>query len=518
MVAEFEGAVDVRLRAAVESSPSGLLMVDAQGRVVLVNREIERLFGYDREELLGHLVEELVPERYRHAHVGLRGGFFSAPGARAMGAERELFGLRKDGVEVPIEIGLTPITTAEGLFVISSIVDITARKAAEGDRRQLEDQLRQAQKMEALGRLAGGVAHDFNNILAAIVGYAELALEAAGRAELERDLGRVLSSATRGKELVERILRFSRRQEIALRPLDLAEVVTEAAQLLRATLPAAVEIRVQVEDEPPRVMADATAVHQILLNLANNAAQAMPAGGRLDIRLEPFYVRDSTARAHPTLREGFHVLLSVRDTGLGMNEATRARAFEPFFTTKPTGEGTGLGLALVHGIVRDHGGAVWLESAVGAGTTVSCALPALEAESAREPALAPGGIPRGRGEHVLLVDDEPALAELGQRRLQGLGYRATAATDPAVALELLRSAPAAYDLLITDFSMPGRNGLDLARAALAIRPGLPVLLLSGYMEEFPGSDLAGAGVRSVLKKPLSVAELATAVGDALRPP
>jgi CheY-like chemotaxis protein len=223
------------------------------------------------------------------------------------------------------------------------------------------------------------------------------------------------------------------------------------------------------------------------------------------------------ARAHPTLREGVHVLLSVRDSGAGMDETTRARAFEPFFTTKPTGEGTGLGLALVHGIVRDHGGAVWLESVEGQGTTVTCALPAIEVEPAQEVAGEAAGVARGAGERVLLVDDEPALAELGQRRLKNLGYRAVSVTDPAVALELLRSGPDQFDLLVTDFSMPKRNGLELARAVMAIRSDLPVLLLSGYMEEFPDADLAAAGIRRVLKKPLTTAELGQALRAVLHP-
>jgi PAS domain S-box-containing protein len=479
-----------------------------------VNREVERLFGYSREEMLGRSVEMLVPERYRGAHPGWRGGFFREPRARVMGAGRELSGLRKNGSEVPIEIGLTPVATDEGFFVISSIVDVTARRAAEDDRRRLEDQLRQSQKMEALGRLAGGVAHDFNNILANIVGFAELALEAADRGQLQGDLDQVLRAAQRGKELVERILRFSRRQEIERRPLDLAHVVAESARLLRATLPAAVEIRVRTSPEGTRILGDATSFQQVLLNLANNAAQAMPLGGSLEIGLDALYVRDSVARAHPTLTEGPHVILTVRDTGTGMDEATVSRAFEPFFSTKPTGQGTGLGLSLVHGIVSDHGGAVWIESEVGRGTTVTCAVPSAEAETAAAEA-ADTSARSGRGERILVVDDEVSLALLGERRLRALGYQAVSASDPLAALEAIREHPGAFAAVVTDYTMPKMNGLDLARQILEICADLPVLLVSGYTEEFRAEDLTAAGIRSVLKKPMTTAQLGRAVHDLL---
>jgi PAS domain S-box-containing protein len=507
---------DLRLRAALESSPSGLLMIDAEGRIVLVNREVERLFGYPREEMLGRPVEMLVSDRVRGSHAGWRDAFFGEPRVRAMGAGRELFGRRKDGSEVAVEIGLTPVATDEGLFVISSIVDVSARRAADEARRNLEDQLRQAQKMEALGRLAGGVAHDFNNILANIVGYAELALESGDRRDQRADVEEVLRAADRGKQLVERILRFSRRQEIERRPLDLTQVVAESVRLLRATLPASVEIRVRAPQPSARILGDATSFQQVILNLANNAAQAMPLGGVLEIGLDVVYVRDSIARAHPMLIEGRHAILTVRDTGTGMDEITVARAFEPFFSTKPPGQGTGLGLALVHGIVSDHGGAVWIESAVGEGTTVACAVPAVEVDApGAEPAE--GSVPRGSGERILVVDDEPSLALLGERRLRGLGYAAVSATDPLVVMQAVRDAPGAYDAIVTDYSMPRVNGLELAREIHALRSDLPVLLVSGYSEEFSARDLAEAGVRGVLRKPISNAQLAVALRSVLNP-
>jgi PAS domain S-box-containing protein len=509
-VDEPERNVELRLRAAVESSPSGLLMIDANGTIVLVNREVERLFGYAREELLGHHVELLVPERFREHHPGFRAGFGRAPSIRAMGAGRNLFGRRKDGTEVPVEIGLTPVATAEGLFVISSIVDITARRAAETEQQRLEEQLRQSQKLEALGRLAGGIAHDFNNILGAIVGYAELVGSSDISAEASADVQQLLKAAARGKELVDRILRFSRRQDVVPRAVDLAQVVGEVTRLLRATLPASIEIVVASEERVPRVMADTTSVHQVLMNLATNASHAMEQGGRLDIELRPFFVRDSFARANPGLREGMHLLLAVRDTGHGMDEETLARAFEPFFTTKDPGSGSGLGLAQVHGILRDHGGTVWIESTAGAGTTVSCLFPAIDGAEV-EPAAQASAVSSGRGERILYVDDEAALAEVGRRRLSTLGYDVVTSSDPLEALERFAAAPSAFDAVVTDYSMPRMNGIELASRLTAIRPEVPILLVTGYMDDFPHEVVAAAGVRRVLAKPVTLAGL----GDAL---
>ncbi|HET7038807.1 MAG TPA: PAS domain S-box protein, partial [Gemmatimonadales bacterium] len=485
-------AVELRLRAAVESSPSGLLMVDADGRIVLLNREIERLFGYAREELLGRPVDLLVPAQFRSLHPDYRSKFLRQPMTRAMGAGRDLFGLRKDGTQVPVEIGLTPVVTEEGLFVISSIVDISARKAAEAGRRLLENQLRQAQKMEAVGTLAGGIAHDFNNVLAAIVGYAELAIENGhDRPALVQDLRRVLAAAERGRSLVERILRFSRQTEPRRQPVDVGEVVREASQMLRSTLPASIDLQVSVAPDVPRTLADLTALHQVVTNLCTNAAHAMPGGGTLHIALEYRYIGDSAARSRPDFREGPYLILTVRDTGHGMDRETLDRALEPFFTTKPPGTGSGLGLTMVHGIVRDHAGALDLESRPGAGTTVRCYFPAPPVDG-HEDLRIETRARRGTGQRVLYLDDEESLAELGRRRLQGIGYRVAAYTDPTAALSALRADPDGFDLVVTDYWMPHMVGLDFARAATAVRPDLPVLLLTGHMDDLPEEAVRAA--------------------------
>ncbi|HZD05451.1 MAG TPA: PAS domain S-box protein, partial [Longimicrobiales bacterium] len=256
-MSDSERTADVRLRAAVEASPSGLLMTDGEGRIVLVNREVERLFGYSRGELLGRSVEILVPARFRSAHAGFRAGFGTDAHPRSLGAGRDLQGLRKDGEEIPVEIGLTPVDTEEGPYILAAIVDISERKRAEAERRSLEEQLRHARKMEAVGTLAGGIAHDFNNILAVVTMYAELLMESAPGLGMQDDARSVLTAARRGKELVQRILSFSRRRETARAPLSVSEVVRETEPLLRASLPAGIEIRLATADGD-EVLGDAT--------------------------------------------------------------------------------------------------------------------------------------------------------------------------------------------------------------------------------------------------------------------
>ena len=482
--AEGSRAAELRLRAAVESAPSGLLMTDARGVVVLVNREVERLFGYSREELLGRPVESLMPERFRSGHAGFRGGFMADPRMRAMGAGRDLFGLRKDGTAGPGEIGLTPVAAEEGSVVRASVV--------------------------AIGTLAGGFAHVFNIILFGITGYAELAGRAVTLVEARADLDELLRAAGRGRELVERILVFSRREPTERRPLEIGATVAEAARLLKATLPATIELKVTVHPQSPQVLADATAIHQIVMNLGTNSAHAMPRGGVLEILVELQYLRDSAVRSHPGLHEGPYAVLVVRDTGVGMDAGVRGRVFEPFFSTRPKGAGTGLGLSMVHSIMTSHEGVIDLDSAPGRGTTVSCFFPALP-EAREEERKEAAEAPRGRGERVLLVDDEPSLAAMNKRRLEALGYAATVDSEPERALDMFRSRQAEFDLVISDYLMPKLTGLDFARAIHNLRPEVPIALLTGYIEELPEETLRAAGVRRLINKPVLLQELAAAV-------
>jgi len=498
------------VRIAFDLSPSGMLAVDAAGTILAANREAERLFGWSQEELIGRPVETLVPGRWRAEHPGHRSTFQADPHARPMGVGRELYALRKDGVEFPVEIGLNPVRHEGRLVVLASVVNISAR-------REQEENLRRAQKLEAIGVLAGGIAHDFNNILLGIVGHAELVLrESPLSAQSRQDLERVLRAAGRGRELVQRILQFSREGEVALGPVRLEHTLGEVIQLLRASLPSTIEIRAELDPDTPPALSEEARIHQVLMNLGTNAAHAMPEGGVLSIALAPFMVTPEFAQAHPGMSPGPHARITVRDTGVGMSADVRERVLEPFYTTKPFGQGTGLGLSIVHGIVRAHHGALEIASAPGHGTTVTITLPSGQPQTGgAAPDIAAEA--DARRLHVLFVEDEEVLALMQRRQLEHLGYQVTVHTSSPEALEDFRSRPDAFALLITDDTMPRMTGRVLAQEVLSIRPDLPVLMVSGGNSGDPQA-IAAIGIRGVLRKPHSAAELEGAIRRALEGP
>jgi PAS domain S-box-containing protein len=382
------------------------------------------------------------------------------------------------------------------------------RYVVEQRRQAVEDQLRQAQKMDALGTLAGGVAHDFNNILAAIRGYGELArLDAPPGGELRQSIDEILTACARARDLVRRILLFSRREQSSRDVMPLGPVVEEALQLLRATLPPNIEIRSHAAPHLPLVRADATQVHQVVMNLGTNAAYAMREnGGLLSVELGAIDVKTQAAEFLAELKPGRYLRLSVTDTGCGMRPEIRERLFEPFFTTKGQA-GTGLGLSVVHGIVRDHGGTIAVASEPGAGSRFDVHLPAAP-EGAAPRAADPAQEPRGAGQHVMYVDDEPALCHVMTRILVHLGYRCTAFTDPVAALHEFRTAPHAFDAVVTDLQMPAMSGLELARALWSVRPGVAVAVTSGLPPDHIATD---PDVESVdwIQKPPALEDLAT---------
>jgi PAS domain S-box-containing protein len=399
--------------------------------------------------------------------------------------------------------------------VVATIRDITGRKSAEAHRERLEQQLRQSQKMEAIGTLAGGIAHDFNNILTAILGYAELIrAQVRGQTGVEERLAEITKAGARAKDLVSQILTFSRRQEHTRTTTSLGPAIEEALRLLRAAIPATIEIDAQVDPDLPPVLADATQIHQVLMNLAANAAAAMAGGpGRLSVRCAAVEL-DAASAADAGLRPGPFVRLTIEDTGCGMPPEVLERIFDPFFTTKGPGEGTGLGLSVVHGIVKAHEGAILVDSRVGVGTAFRMYFPAL---TEREPSGARPGttmIP-GHGEHVLTVDDEPALVELLRDQLQTLGYRATAHVSPVEALADFLSRPLDFDVVLTDLTMPGMNGADLAERILRVRPDLPIVMATGYGHVMSEDRAREIGLRPLLYKPFTLAALGEAIQDAL---
>ncbi len=407
-----------------------------------------------------------------------------------------------------------PVLDAQGqvISVICFSKDITERMQSEKARAQLEAQLRESQKMEALGTLAGGVAHDFNNVLASIIGNVELAREDVGSDHPALvSLDEISKASRRARDLVQQILAFGRRQQLERKPMSLALVVVETARLVRATLPAMVSLSVDCKGDTPPVLADATAVKQMLLNLCANASQVVrdqARPGMIEVRLEAC----TQGEARGSLRPGRYACLVVRDNGPGMDEAVRSRIFEPFFTTKLAGEGTGLGLSVVHGMAEAHEASIEVDSAPGKGSEFRIYFPAVEAPVADPIAPTPAAAPvHGMGKRVLYLDDEEAIIFLMKRLLERKGYSVTGYTDPRKALEAVRADPGEFDLAVTDYYMPGMSGLEVAQALKDIRPDLPVVMASGYISEDLRAKAPAVGIRELIYKPNTVEDLCEAV-------
>ena len=396
--------------------------------------------------------------------------------------------------------------------------EITERKEAETRQSKLEAQLRQAQKMEAIGTLAGGIAHDFNNILGAIIGYSELAtLDLSETDPAQTYVAEVIRAGNRAKDLVRQILTFSRQEEHERKPIHLQSVLDEALTLLRATLPSTIEIRQRIDPQAPPILGDATQIHQVMMNLGTNAWHAMnERGGILEVSAGALDVDVEFARTHADLHPGRYLRLMISDTGCGMERAILDRVFDPFFTTKPPGAGTGLGLAVVHGVVKRHEGTISVYSEPGEGTTFNLYFPVHEIQK-QTAVVGSNAIPRGNGERILFVDDEAPLATLGKSLLERLGYHVTAHTSSIEALNTFTAQSDQFDLVITDQTMPGLSGADLARLLLKIRPELPVILATGYSTTINPEKAKAIGIRELLLKPNTTQSLSAAIRRAIGP-
>jgi signal transduction histidine kinase len=395
--------------------------------------------------------------------------------------------------------------------------EIAERIEAQSSARKLARQLQQSQKMEAIGTLAGGIAHDFNNILAAIMGYTELAkLHTAthcptGNCPVINDLDHVLQASARAKELIKQILTFSRKQDDQKTPLHLGAVVNEAIALLRASLPQSIEIKSNIACLDALVQANATQIHQIIMNLGTNAHHAMrERGGILSVEVDQVEVQEFDQKSkNLLLAPGRYLLLKICDNGCGMEKAVLDKIFDPYYTTKPHGQGTGMGLAVVHGIVKNHDGLVTVYSEPGQGTSFQIYLPQLVEQSTVPAPDNDDEIPMGT-EHILLIDDEALVARMQTRLLESLGYTVTLETDPLRALHLFTADPDAYDLIFTDMTMPKMNGATLSQNILSIRPDIPVILCTGFSELVNEAKARALGVKAFAMKPLvrkSVAEI-----------
>jgi PAS domain S-box-containing protein len=521
--------VDQRFTGLLEAAPDAMVCVDSGGRIAVVNAQAERLFGYGRDELVGQPVEILVPDQAKRAHPGHRGGYVADPRPRPMGAGMELAGRRRDGSTFPAEISLSAIDTDEGILVTAAVRDVTERLAIQAERERLltqaerdrlERQVHQSQRLESLGQLAGGVAHDFNNLLGVISNYAAFAGEQiAAQLPHDRwqpvadDIDQIQLAAGRAASLTHQLLAFARQEVIQPRVLDLNDVVVSVEQLLLRTLGEHVELIIDPAGNLPPVLADPGQVEQVLVNLAVNARDAMPGGGKLTIATAAMYVGEPAA-SQADLVPGPYVTIKVSDTGCGIPKHIVDRVFEPFFTTKPKGEGSGLGLATVYGIVTQAGGNVRIYSEPAMGTIVTAFLPVTDLDvtaTAPMPAVPEGG----RGQVVLVVEDEPAMREVTRRILARNGYEVVAAAGGQEALAALTRRLGHIDLLLTDVIMPHMQGKELAGKVLALHPRTRVVYMSGYTEGL----LSAQGVLEpgihLIEKPFSETSLLVKLHEVL---
>ena len=498
---------EARLAAILDAAADAIVTVDADGRLESFNRTAERIFGVAEKDALGRPLNDLFG-------VPLTTGPGSLRARSEVGSPiLEVVARRRDGATFPAEVKFTESRDGDRTLHTVFIRDISERKRAGEERDRLEGQLRHAQKMETIGTLAGGIAHDFNNILMPIIGNVELALGEPMSADMTSDLEQVLEAAMRAKALVRQILLFSRWGETVFSTIDVGPIVSEALKLVRASLPATIEIRSYIAPDVAVVVGDPTQLHQVLMNLCTNAGHAMrDRGGVLEVRVD---MVDMDAIAGGRAAEQRAVRLVVRDTGQGMDAATLERLFEPFFTTKPVGEGTGLGMSIVHGIIAHHGGTITVQSTPGSGTTFEIHLPAAEQEAeVGEEAAAPSQV-RGDG-RILVVDDDAVIAQLLARVLTRAGYDVVQATVSSEVPAMLAEAEPPFDLIITDQTMPGMTGLELADRIQSWQSGFPIILLSGYSEFAGRQDAKAHGLREVLMKPVPIDVLAATVARVLK--
>jgi len=483
---EALAASEARFRALLESAPQGIIAVD-QGHIALVNARIEEMFGYSRDELLGRPLDILLPERYRAAHREHHRQYFAHPRTRPMGLGLDLWGQRKSGGEFPLEISLSFVEQAGTQLALALVTDITDRKRA-------EEHLRQAQKLESVGMLAGGIAHDFNNLLVGVIGNASLAQDLLPSGSPAGELlEAVVKTGEQAAHLTRQMLAYAGKGQFVVEPLSLSDLLPEMTGLVQPSISKKIALHLELDPDLPPIQADRGQMQQVFMNLVLNAAEAIGSdAGMISVKTG---VQDVVSGAKPEteLSPGRYVLLEVRDTGCGMDDATRARIFDPFFSTKF--QGRGLGLAAVAGIVRGHSGAISASSVPGKGACFTVLFPAAEGAAAVAQVAAQYATLRGTGT-ILVVDDEQAVRNLVRKVLERYGYKVLLADRGPAAIDTFKRHPGDISLVILDASMPGMSGAETYAELRKVRPEVKILVSSGYseletMEAFPGPRVAG---------------------------
>jgi len=510
---EDETASEEQYRAIFNVSVDAINLWDPDTHMIDANPAYYEMFGYSREDVIGESFPSGLPRDHADAlHALIR---------RTLAGEScqvEMTANHKNGERLLIEVRTIPVRYRGATHAITVLRDISERMAAEAERSRLEDQLRQAQKMEAIGHLAGGIAHDFNNILTAILGYVVLAAErqdATGDPKVKHYLEQSRASVRRAQDLIQQLLTFARGRRGDRSAISLPALVEEAHTFVRSVMPATLELHVKIE-EVPKVLADAVQLQQVLLNLCINARDALNGAGTVDVVVRPIVATDIVCASCRKRIAGDFVELAVRDSGSGIPPEVLERMFEPFYSTKPVGKGSGMGLAVVHGIVHEHGGHVIVDTFVGQGTAFRILLPPTESTAAASAHSSAGKAevqpPRSRlSGRVLIVDDEPSVTEVMRELLESWGIEASVADEPEAALAMVRANTDAYDLIITDQTMPRMSGLQLAEEIGRLAAAPPVVLFSGYADAVDSARLTAAGVKALVHKPLEPGELRTVI-------
>jgi PAS domain S-box-containing protein len=501
-----------KYRELAESLPQVIFEVDAKGNLIYLNQTGYDLFGYRPADFANgfSVLEAFIPEdRERVA----RDILLNIQGQRL--GRQDYTALKKNGTAFPVGVHASRVMSGQTATGVRGILmDLTAALQADEEKRKLQVQLQQAQKMEAIGALAGGIAHDFNNILSAIIGYTELAMLDDGAQCCANELREALLAANRAKDLVKQILAFSRQTDEERMPVRVSLVAKEALKFLRATIPATIEIKSRIDEKSGAVLANSVELHQIIMNLCTNAVHAIGQNtGVLEIEVQNVQIDLAQKSDLIDLETGAYIRISVKDTGHGIPPEIIKRIFDPYFTTKEKGVGTGLGLAVVHGIVKKSGGAIKAESEPGKGSAFHIYLPRVTLAAPYPPT--PPEMARGGTERILFVDDEIMLVDIGQKMLERLGYKVVSRTSPIEALELFKIKANDFDLVITDQTMPNMTGDALAQELMNIRPDIPVIICTGYSQAIDPERAKKRGIKSFVMKPILVNDIAAAVRKVL---
>jgi len=505
-------ASEKRYRSLVETSPIGILSTDKDWKIIFANQILEEITDYSQADLCSMNFWDMVSsdeqDKMRQAGENyLRQGMYK-------GLEIRLIG--KDGKLIWIEFRAIRIEEDSKQAILLNVMDITEQKQAREEKKELQIQLQHAHKMEAIGTLAGGIAHDFNNILLPIIGYTEMTIADMPEDSLIRkNLGEVLRAAELAKGLVHQILTFSRRTEKERKPLKIQPIIKESLKLLRASLPSTIEIHQNIDKECGAILADPTQIYQVIMNLCTNAYHAMrEKGGILELTLTEVTIDSADLPHNLDMNSTPYLRLVISDTGHGMDRAVTERIFDPYFTTKSPGEGTGLGLSVVHGIISSHDGYINVYSEPGEGTTFYVYLPRIDVDTKVLDVISTKLVPKGE-EYILLVDDDEQIVNVVQQILERLCYRVEARTSSVEALKAFQAQPEKFDLVITDLTMPNMTGTELAKRLIDIRSDIPIILCTGFSETISENKAKAIGIREYVMKPITTHSLAITIRKAL---